>query len=264
MGITGIQHINYQFGLKNLQEIIIINSSRIATRRIANYAGDELDQLIESTGYISNYSSSSNGGSSSKNNATSDNTGSKHTLGSLSDSNNITESSKKTNSDGLMSIINAVATATNTMNDTTKSIGSSFVTNLRPPSAKKLKTKGTMQKVQSAPAFVLNSVNSGWQQPSITENTASQESLTQDSELAKLASFTNNGASSVHSVSISPSPNSSSSFSSIVSSSSAVSSNNNPAVSHGPSFVEPIYEATHFVTQNNLTDTQNSRTNQEK
>jgi hypothetical protein len=45
------------------------SSSRIATRRIANYNGDiELDQLIEATGMIPNHHRSNNSNSNSNNN----------------------------------------------------------------------------------------------------------------------------------------------------------------------------------------------------
>ena len=45
------------------------SSSRIATRRIANYNGDiELDQLIQATGMIPNHHRSNNSNSNSNNN----------------------------------------------------------------------------------------------------------------------------------------------------------------------------------------------------
>jgi hypothetical protein len=63
------------------------HSSRVATRRIANYNGDELDQLIEATGYITKASSSLT-----------------NSVVSNSKVNNVTQDND------LMSIINAVAT----------------------------------------------------------------------------------------------------------------------------------------------------------
>ena len=97
------------------------SSSRIATRRIANYNGDELDQLIEATGLIPNRNYS------------------EPTITSSSSSTNIT------NDEDIISIINAVATsetANSTTIDIDMSSGSSsscsFTNNgLKPPNAKK-------------------------------------------------------------------------------------------------------------------------------
>lgn len=105
------------------------------------------------------------------------------------------------------------------------------------PTAKKLKTK-TSQKVSncSSPTQILdtaalNSVNSAMRQSGTNEDTTSQE--------AELVKLSGPGFSSVYSsVSISPSPNSSSSVSS--GSSSVLSSNT--TITNGPTFVEPIRE----------------------
>jgi hypothetical protein len=77
------------------------NSSRIATRRIANYNGDELDQLIEQTGLLPNrYVEQPRASSVSNVNYNSNN-----------NNNNNNNNTATTNNDDLMSIINAVATA---------------------------------------------------------------------------------------------------------------------------------------------------------
>lgn len=107
------------------------NSSRIATRRIANYNGDELDQLIEATGLIPNprYEQTS------------------HPATSKANSSSVITTSQE---DDLMSIINAVATANESINassssssliDIELSSSSSSCSNnyssLKPPTAKK-------------------------------------------------------------------------------------------------------------------------------
>jgi hypothetical protein len=118
------------------------NSSRIATRRIANYNGDELDQLIEATGLISNrYVENTK------------------TLSLPNASSSAPPPTNTTRSDDLMSIINAVATATTLPQSTrttnevsnnsfvdnnefsscssSSSYAATNVANLKPPSAKK-------------------------------------------------------------------------------------------------------------------------------
>ena len=100
------------------------NSSRIATRRIANYNGDELDQLIEQTGLISS-----------------------NRLPEHSKASSVSNNSNA-NSDDLMSIINSVATANNhsstehssSLDSNFSSYSNSFSSNndsLKPPNAKK-------------------------------------------------------------------------------------------------------------------------------
>jgi hypothetical protein len=90
------------------------SSSRIATRRIANYNDDEFDQLIEATGLIPNsrYVESSN-----TNNTTSAlNINSQSSTSSSTSSSSVNNNSNTNNNntdDHLMSIINAVATASN-------------------------------------------------------------------------------------------------------------------------------------------------------
>ena len=113
------------------------NSSRIATRRIANYNGDELDQLIETTGLLPNR---------------------------YVEHPKTVPSANTTHNDDLASIINAVATASTAsarINDGTQfsssnnsdvdfSSSSSFATNLKPPTAKKKRLQNN--KSNSMPA----------------------------------------------------------------------------------------------------------------
>lgn len=88
------------------------SSSRIATRRIANYNDDEFDQLIEATGLIPNsrYVESTN----TSNTSTVLNVNSQSSTSSSSSSSSSVNNNNNNNTDDhLMSIINAVATASN-------------------------------------------------------------------------------------------------------------------------------------------------------
>jgi hypothetical protein len=174
------------------------NSSRIATRRIqvANYANDDLDQLIED--YSTSYTSIVGKGQSASVGSNSN---------SLSNHSNLTplksESELKTVTvqaypdDDLMSIINSVAT--NKPNVTNES------NSIKVPCPKKMKTKKVFR---SSSATISNPSpsNTNWNQGAINEDT-------QEIELLKLSAI-NNGLTTYSSVSISPSPNSSSSTSS--------------------------------------------------
>ena len=203
------------------------NSSRIATRRIANYAGDDLDQLIESTGYIQNYSSNY---SSSKAQSASTNSNSNNTSSTIENQKTETETkpnstSQSTGSNDITSIINSVAT-----NKSNESNGSST----KAPTAKRMKTK----KVLSNPSTSIlsemssaNVINNSWQPSASSEDTLSQE--------AELIKYSANGAqinfTSTYSESISPSTNSSSS--SLFSRPSV-----NTTIAQGPTFAEPACE----------------------
>lgn len=212
------------------------NSSRIATRRIANYAGDDLDQLIESTGYIQNYSTNSYSNGNSNKNQTLPIVPPVPTHSTvLSNSQNPGESqstvSQKTLSgqDDLMSIINSVATASNKqgVNDSNGSM-------IKAPSAKKMKTK----KVTGPSATpVADSSNNVW-----------QDTMSQEAELVKISGseFTTVPYSTV---SISPSPNSSSS----ISSGSTVLSSATTST-QCPNFVEPIFDHSRSITPSNFVD----------
>ncbi len=188
------------------------NSSRIATRRIANYAGDELDQLIEASGYIPNYSSNNNN---TKNNSNVvdqkiiNESGTSQTK--LEYSQLLMNTDSKT--DDLISIINSVATASNEKN------------NSKGPTAKKQRTKKIPSGPSPIPLFDVNS----------TSNSNNEDTTSQESELVKLSAAS--GFSTTYSsVSISPSPNSSSSASSSLSS---VLSSNNTLTQCANVFVEP-------------------------
>ena len=130
------------------------NSSRIATRRIANYNGDELDQLIEQTGLLPNRYVDQPRSSSINVNANSN-----------------ANTTTVTNNDDLMSIINAVATANtqpeneistynflsinNSSSDSNfSSYSNSFSSSngLKPPNAKK-------KRIQNAKSLTSSSVN---------------------------------------------------------------------------------------------------------
>jgi len=91
------------------------NSSRIATRRIANYNDDEFDQLIEATGLIPNSryvepTNASNTSTALNVNSQSSTSSSSSSSSSVNNNNNININTNNTD-DHLMSIINAVATA---------------------------------------------------------------------------------------------------------------------------------------------------------
>ncbi len=165
------------------------NSSRIATRRIANYAGDDLDQLIEATGYIPNYSSTYAGAKSLASVAEIGQAGAKLDYNQLA----LSTETTLAKTDDLISIINSVATASNEYS------------NAKAPSAKKLKTKKVPSGPSPVPLFETNSASNS--------NANNEDATSQESELLKLS--TAPGFSSTYSsVSISPSPNSSSSASS--------------------------------------------------
>ena len=136
------------------------SSSRIATRRIANYNGDELDQLIEATGMIPNHHRS-----------------------------NDSYSSSKTNDNDLISIINSVATASSLplnseqmhassscssvvdvdVSSNSSSCSTTNNSNLKPRAAKKRKAQKMLNNINLQPAIPVMNVTTNASNNSTTK-----------------------------------------------------------------------------------------------
>ena len=121
------------------------NSSRIATRRIANYNGDELDQLIEATGYVTSSRSSAAVAAS--------------------------KIPALTHDDELMSIINAVASNL-PPNNSLLATG-----NLKPPTAKKKRIQKSTSSLVSANATAQTTFNTNSSSSSYSSTSSSSSSL---------------------------------------------------------------------------------------